>query len=217
QKYLGFQYRSADGRRLAGESDDSRRIARETAGRVCVDRGELFCTYYSAVCGGRTTPGRAVFADAAPPLQSVPCEWCAAAERSRWTVTVPKATLASRIERHFASRDQPFGSLRSLRQRSPSSPGAAAVFEADDGRRRYELSGADLRGLLPGGTLPSPRFEIRRRGEQFVFEGRGHGHGVGFCQWGARGLALAGRSPTEIIEYYYPGCRVVVLSSASPR
>lgn len=44
--------------------------------------------------------------------------------------------------------------------------------------------------------------------QTFSFEGRGWGHGVGFCQWGARGRALAGQSAEEILAAYYPGTSI---------
>ena len=64
QNYLGCQYRGRDGRRYAAESASSRRAAEQTAGMICLCDGKLFCTYYTAVCGGRTAGGSAVFDDA---------------------------------------------------------------------------------------------------------------------------------------------------------
>jgi stage II sporulation protein D len=84
QSYQGYQYLS-NGRRLAGETAEGRQIARQTAGLVCTDHGEVFCTYYSAVCGGRTTEGGLVFRDAAQPLKSVHCDYCKDAGLYRWT------------------------------------------------------------------------------------------------------------------------------------
>ena len=46
---------------------------------------------------------------------------------------------------------------------------------------------------------------------QVVFDGQGHGHGVGLCQWGARGMARDGAGPLEILRHYYPGTDVVAL------
>ena len=43
------------------------------------------------------------------------------------------------------------------------------------------------------------------------FEGRGWGHGVGLCQWGARGRALAGQSYKKILETYYPKAKITSL------
>jgi stage II sporulation protein D len=46
---------------------------------------------------------------------------------------------------------------------------------------------------------------VDREDEGFVFRGSGAGHGVGMCQWGAKGLAEKGHSTKEILEYYFPG------------
>jgi stage II sporulation protein D len=42
------------------------------------------------------------------------------------------------------------------------------------------------------------------RGLTVTIEGNGNGHGVGMCQWGARGMAAAGASSREIIAFYFP-------------
>jgi stage II sporulation protein D len=38
--------------------------------------------------------------------------------------------------------------------------------------------------------------------------GRGHGHGAGMCQWGAKAYAAQGRDYREILLHYYPGVEV---------
>jgi stage II sporulation protein D len=43
---------------------------------------------------------------------------------------------------------------------------------------------------------------------RFIFRGKGWGHGLGMSQWGAKGMAEAGYSHKEILEYYYQGCVV---------
>jgi len=42
-------------------------------------------------------------------------------------------------------------------------------------------------------------------GRVFSLAGRGWGHGVGLCQWGAKVLASTGRTHQEILRYYYRG------------
>ena len=39
----------------------------------------------------------------------------------------------------------------------------------------------------------------------FIITGSGFGHGVGLSQIGARGLALEGKSASDILTYYFPG------------
>ena len=43
------------------------------------------------------------------------------------------------------------------------------------------------------------------------FSGRGWGHGVGMCQWGARGMAAQGSEYRDILRFYYPGTQIVHL------
>lgn len=42
----------------------------------------------------------------------------------------------------------------------------------------------------------------------FTILGSGFGHGIGMSQYGAQGMALAGRTAAEILTYYYPGTTV---------
>jgi len=46
------------------------------------------------------------------------------------------------------------------------------------------------------------------RGTMFTFQGKGWGHGVGMCQWGAKAMAENGWSAGKIVKYYYPGTQL---------
>lgn len=53
--------------------------------------------------------------------------------------------------------------------------------------------------------------------QQFVpavltFSGRGWGHGVGMCQWGARGMAAQGIGYRDILKHYYPATQLMMLT-----
>jgi stage II sporulation protein D len=232
QKYLGVRYRGADGRVLSGLTPQAAAAAAATRGMVCVEPGgdahrtgpasareervpdvreraapRLFCTYYSAACGGRTSPGRAFFDDASPRLASVECPYCRDAPLYRWERRLPRATVEQALGprlgqpalvRTLTSRAEPDGSPPRFTARAA---GAAPIV----------LTGREIRALLPSGTLPSPRFSLEYAGEEYVVCGRGHGHGAGLCQWGARGMARQGFNGLQILAHYYPGSRVVIL------
>jgi stage II sporulation protein D len=57
-------------------------------------------------------------------------------------------------------------------------------------------------------TLRSTLFTADRVGDQYVFEGRGNGHGVGLSQWGAHELAQRNSSYRDILEFYYTGIQL---------
>jgi stage II sporulation protein D len=55
------------------------------------------------------------------------------------------------------------------------------------------------------GKILSNWFEVSRQGDQFVFHGRGSGHGVGLCQAGAAAMSAQGRDAAQILAQYFPG------------
>ncbi len=212
QKYNGRRYRSSDGRLLAGDSYDSRQIAYETAGMVCTNQGHLFCTYYSAVCGGSTSLGSDFFSDAAPPHQSVPCQWCSDSPLYQWQATLTNAELQTQIQKYWTSQEKKFGTLTSLTIGPVPHAGGVSAVQMSDGKQTLEMPATAFRRAVGTSELYSHHFKIERDGSNWVFKGAGHGHGVGLCQWGARGLARAGKNYLQILAYYYPGSQVVVLT-----
>jgi len=52
---------------------------------------------------------------------------------------------------------------------------------------------------------------------QFVFTGKGWGHGVGLCQVGAFGMAQAGSTYDEILKHYYTGVELVRAAPAGTK
>jgi stage II sporulation protein D len=211
QNYGGYQHRGRDGRRYADESESSRHAARETAGLICLCDGQPFCTYYTAVCGGHTVGGAAVFGDEIPALAPVECPWCQDADLFRWKQELPLGEVAGRLQRLLASQGKPFGSLAAIRRVAHTDAIREPAFEVNDGTRRYRVSAFDLRRQLNAANVPSYQFEAKIANGCLVLEGRGHGHGVGLCQWGARGMAQSGSGPLAILRHYYPGAEVVRL------
>ncbi|MCY2967391.1 MAG: SpoIID/LytB domain-containing protein [Planctomycetota bacterium] len=211
QKYLGFQYRDGQGRLLAGESEASRATAQATRGLVGTHRGELFCTYYCAVCGGRTVEGTQIFSDAAPPLKSVTCDWCKEARLYRWQAEISKRDAQKPLQSALAKDGKKLGTLKGVAAAKKGETGAGALFQVKDDKQSLSLSGAAVRQALGSQGLYSPNFTVDDRGQQLVFSGRGHGHGVGLCQWGARGLAQEGRTADQIFAHYYRGAAITEL------
>jgi stage II sporulation protein D len=44
-----------------------------------------------------------------------------------------------------------------------------------------------------------------------IATGAGNGHGIGLCQWGAMGMAKAGKSHRQILSHYYRRAKLVIL------
>src|SRR5690606_39118502 len=103
--------------------------------------------------------------------------------------------------------------LREMRVLDRTASGRIATLELRGARGATVVRGSAIRRALQppeGGLLGSSDFTVRldRRGgriERVVAEGRGFGHGVGLCQWGAIGRARAGQDHLTILMSYFPG------------
>ena len=52
------------------------------------------------------------------------------------------------------------------------------------------------------------------QGYYVTFVGKGWGHGVGLCQWGARGMAEQQFNYKQILAYYYPNTTIAPIATA---
>ena len=74
-----------------------------------------------------------------------------------------------------------------------------------------------LMASLGARAIKSTRFDVRQDHGMFVFNGTGHGHGVGACQTGAMARARAGHDAARILAHYYPGTRLQHLAALRRR
>lgn len=68
----------------------------------------------------------------------------------------------------------------------------------------------NIRGIFGG--IPSALFIIEESEGRVRLTGGGRGHGVGLCQDGARGMAVAGHGYREIVSHYFPSASLVSLA-----
>jgi len=121
---------------------------------------------------------------------------------SRWTRRFRKSQLLTKIRER-----RPITDIRSLEVVGRSATGRVTKLEVRTGGEPVVLSGIDVRFAL---DLPESLVAIVPAAPvgddpTWLFLGRGWGHGVGLCQWGAYGKALAGEEFRQILTSYFPG------------
>ena len=79
------------------------------------------------------------------------------------------------------------------------------------------VSGSAFRAALARSfgamSVKSTYFEMKEKRRRYVFKGQGFGHGVGLSQWGAHGMARAGRSYQDILAFYYRDTQLAQFSA----
>jgi stage II sporulation protein D len=182
---------------------------RETAGQVLYWEGELFPAFYHTESGGWTEDPRTVFAARnMPGLKAVRCEFSAGSPHYYWQLDLRLADLSEILRRN----DVAVGAVTAVdvAERTPSLRAITLLVRGTQGTVR--VRGNELRRMVGYDTLKSTLFAVAVDGEFARFSGRGYGHGVGLCQWGAKGMAEQGYSARQILEFYYPGATPATLA-----
>ena len=72
------------------------------------------------------------------------------------------------------------------------------------------ISGKKLYSMFK--EIKSFCFNIKKKSGKIIFNGRGFGHHLGLCQWGAREMVRDGWDYKQILSFYYPGTHFMRLT-----
>jgi stage II sporulation protein D len=175
----------------------------DTRGEIMTYQGRPIFAAYHSDSGGYTESSELVWGGTYPYLKGVSDPYSTGAPNHEWVVRMDLTTFATRLR--LSGRLVTNVTGIEVAEATPS--GRAALVRVADAHGVLLLKGAELRSVL-GAGLRSTLFTVRLISDdppQVEFLGRGYGHGVGLSQWGARGMAEAGRQYREILSYYYSG------------
>ncbi|MFH1758179.1 MAG: SpoIID/LytB domain-containing protein [Pseudomonadota bacterium] len=181
------------------EDHRSRRAVKETEGELLLYQGKPIFAVYHACCGGKTEFPEYLWTGNFSYLKSIVCTYCLDSPHFLWNYQVDAESLAKVL-----------GSMGFLSQRVRE----IQIGERNESRRvlqllirgerdQGEIPGKEFRRLLGYDQLRSTNFWLKESDGVFLFSGLGWGHGVGLCQWGAKGMADAGIDYRSILKYYY--------------
>ncbi len=203
-------------RGLGQESEATNLAVSETTGELLTFAGEPVNALFHAVCGGTTASSTEAWPGGAerPYLCSRDDgRFCADSGRYRWHEEYSREDLTQKLReglRKMEGEDfQGLSTLLSLTVEQRSQSGRVKVLKIEAPEATYRVEGDAIRWLFSAGEigttgLQSTLFEVSTEGDRTIFDGGGWGHGVGLCQQGASGRALAGQSYRTILEHYYP-------------
>jgi stage II sporulation protein D len=190
------------------ESENVLKAREMTSGQVLTYHGQGFKAFFHSTSGGITTSPEAAFdmQGGLEPLNGSDLgDFCKDSPKFNWTVKLGKGELNARlIEWRVGITD----CIRiSITQTAPSGHAMNLRLFSRDGKSA-DVRAIDFRMKM---GLPSTHFEAAREDDQWVFTGRGMGHGCGMCQWSAHGMAVAGWGHEKILRAMYPGAQIETL------
>lgn len=111
-------------------------------------------------------------------------------------------------------RKKDMGTIDSLKISQQGPSGRAIELTIQGSCRTWVIRDeSEIRRVLGIAPLRSTLFTVEtvsrnHRPAYFLIQGRGWGHGVGFCQSGGAGRAQTGQTFNEILEHYFPGTHI---------
>lgn len=197
----------------AGADGPAGRAVDETRGQVLAFQDEPILATFFSTAAGPTEDAINVWSVDLPYLKGVECPFDMNSPYFQWRTDVWLPLLEQRLrEEGF-----PVGVIAGLSPAFYTKAGRVSHVRILHSDGELHVKGEDLRRVLGYTVLSSTQFDFEVVGFQIQFTGRGAGHGVGLCQWGAKELAEKGYSAEAIVRYYYPGTEIRDISSLPRR
>lgn len=194
-------------------SDKANLVIQSTKGKVLLgSKGIPMKAYYHSDCGGKTELARRVWGGIPnQPLGGV--KSCPHGAESNWEFQISHKDLERQIIRVLGVKNR--SGLASVKLSQPNSSDRidAVILAFRDGFI-LKISSQEFRRAIGFSDLKSTHFQLVQKDGRLRFLGRGFGHGVGMCQYGAKNMASQGKSYDEILEFYFPASNLVSLSES---
>jgi stage II sporulation protein D len=176
---------------LASESTSTQEAVRQTLGKALTYNGKVILAAFHSSSGGHTENVEDVWSSRLPYLRGV-VDYDQNSPVFQWQTSLSPSDLSDKIGgvgdiiSIVPERKTPRGRVVSLR------------IKGEDGSKK--MTGTAFRLAL---GLRSTLFTVSRQDGNFVFNGRGYGHGIGLSQWGAYQLSERGVDYQKILSHYY--------------
>lgn len=199
---------------INAEAPTTLEAAHSTAGQVLMHGGQVVEAVFHSASGGHTENAEHVWLTSKPYLKGVP-DFDQMAPVYQWTTILTATQLRQKLPG--------LGTILSMTPVKTSPTGRIQTIKIQGNSAARVMKGSELRrvlGLRSTLFTAKPQFEpmaaqqpasqnLRPAG--FTIEGRGNGHGLGMSQWGAHGMASAGKTYKDILGHYFQNTRIIAV------
>lgn len=197
----------------------------ETYGTILTFNNSPAQLYYHSTCGGRTEAVNNVFTQVEIPflmgVEDGNEPFCRYSSRYKWEENLKAGDIVDRLINLSLLKDVSY-TLEEIEIESRFESGRVnqldfILLNEYNEEEIISVYGNNIRTVLriKNGRqgLWSNFFEIEYHDKnKIIITGKGFGHGVGLCQWGAIHLSRIGWSYKDILNHYYPGTEIGLLN-----
>ena len=178
---------------LGKEDVTSVEAVNSTKGEIVTLGSDPAKIYFHSTCGGTISSSAEIWKKEEPHLQELHCPYCTKSSLYRWKRNLKAADIAKKL------------GVKSVKSISTVRGKTRVDSVVVDGKK---IPVNKFRELVGFSVIWSNDFTVSKSGANFVFSGKGAGHGVGVCQWGMAGMAAQGKNHYEILKFYLKGIEI---------
>lgn len=199
------------------EHNISNRAVKETEGLILMFDGKPATVYYHSTCGGVNENVENVFPQK-PKTYLTSIEdgynpYCKISPRFEWVEIYTQKQFIEQLYNAKLIGSKNYSNVEvkvASRFASGRVDDLEIIIEGERGKEEIHLYGNEIRSKIrtpkKNKLLWSTQFILRKKtNNNIVIEGKGFGHGVGLCQWGAIGQSRQGINFKQILNHYFPG------------
>jgi stage II sporulation protein D len=190
-------------RGISEEKQRASEAVAATAGEIIVYDHKPILSFFHSTCGGKTSDDRHVWkGNNLPYLQAVRCGFCTDSTKFKWESNITLAEVRKGLSQKYPG----IGAIRNITFQK--NQGRVTVVRIRHSKGNLTVPGNTFRLLFPGDKIKSLYFSSKKSRNGLMLSGHGWGHGVGMCQWGARGMAQKGYGYKQILLHYYTRVKI---------
>ncbi len=194
------------------EKESGTRAVASTSGEIITYQRMPILSYFHSTCGGKTVDARHVWQNSDfPYLDSVQCPYCSESPKYSWEYRLGINEIKAALRREYPEVRTIQGiSLKKLQ-------GRVTNVVVRHGGGIVRLTGNQFRLMVSPYKVKSLFFSAEKSGKALLLKGKGWGHGVGLCQYGAKGMAEKGHKHRDILKFYYSGVEIINIDGKGQR
>jgi len=184
-----------------------KKAVEETEGIVVCHKKKPILAMFDSCCGGIIPAHIKDFDfEKAPYLKrKAQCTFCKTCKLYTWHAEYNKYIFEKILQKELI----PLKNLTNITVLKKDKAEIVQKIEVRDKKNKYILTGKKLYSLCD--KVKSFSFSIVKKGDIIKINGRGYGHHMGICQWGARQMVNQNWDYASILKFYYPGTNLMKL------
>ena len=131
------------------------------------------------------------------------CNYCKSAWIYSWDVHYSQAEIKELLAHH----DIKVSKVVDIKVIKKDKAGVVQQLCITTPEKKITISGRKAYSIFP--KVHSFAFSITKKDKRFAFKGKGYGHHMGLCQWGAMNMVKDGYDYQRVLQFYYPGTNLM--------